>query len=219
MAVKAPPKLSQWERNLRKRLLPWVRRGLGRVGETMNQAKAHAENAVTQTLKKTPDGRASAAKARLNPSFKAALRRLAELQDELAGPTAVSLSGFVQDATEAFYRDARAWHANDVPAEYQGSPAITAAQVAYVRGLLWYHKPIRIAFDPMFTRIRNDLIASVGAAGMTTASKRDGTTALQSWELNSRFRLGQELGAAMADLNVAADRQAMKDTMKPELVE
>lgn len=219
MVATANPKLTPWEASLRQRLLPWVRHGLMRVGEVMNSARDHAENAVTQTLKRTPDGRATAARIRMHPSFKAALRRLAELQDEIGGPSVTSLSGMVQDATEAFYRDARKWHANDVPDEYQGSSAITDAQVAYVRGLLWYHKPIRTAFQPKFLTIRNDLIASLGAAGTSDATKRDGTMALKTWEQNARFRLGQQLGAAMADMNVAADRQAMKDTMHPDLAD
>jgi hypothetical protein len=219
MPAVATPKLTPWEARLRKRLLPWIRHELGRVGEVMNQAHAHAENAVTQTLKKTKDGRASAARIRLNPSFQAALRRLSELQNEIGGPTVTSLSGLVQDAAESFYRDARQWYADEVPAEHQGSTAITAAQVAYVRGLLWYHKPIRLALQPKFVTIRNDLIAALGAAGSTTSTKRVGTDALQTWEQTARWRLGQEVGAAMADLNVAADRQAMKDTMKPELAD
>lgn len=219
MTKTANPKLTPWEARLRKRLLPWIRYGITRVGEVMAQARAHAENAVTQTLKKTPDGRASAGRVRMNPSFQAALRRLTELQDEIGGPTVMSLSGLVQDATESFYRDARQWWADDVPVEHQGSTAITTEQVAYARGLLWHHRPIRTAIQPKFVTIRNDLITSLGAAGMTDATKRDGTAVLRTWEQNARWRLGQELGAALADLNVAADRQAMKDTMLPELIE
>jgi len=219
MAATAAPKLTPWESRVQKRLMPWVRHGLIRVGEVMAQARAHAENAVTQTLKKTPDGRASSARIRMNPSFKAALRRLSELHDEIGGPSVVSLSGLVQDATESFYRDARAWYADEVPTEHQGSPDVISSQVLYVRGLLWYHKPIRTAFQPAILRIRNDLIASIGAAGSTTAGVQDHANVLTTWEKNSRFRLGQELGAAMGDLNVAADRQAMKDTMLPEIVD
>src|SRR3954452_5957672 len=111
MTKTANPKLTPWEARLRKRLLPWIRYGLTRVGEVMAQARSHAENTVTQALKKTPDGRASAGRVRMNPSFQAALRRLAELQDEIGGPTVTSLSGLVQDATESFYRDARQWWA------------------------------------------------------------------------------------------------------------
>ena len=134
---------------------------------------------MTAELKATPDGRPSAAKIRRSASFHASLDRLAELWTEIGGPAVTSLDGLVQDCTEACYRDSVEFWAGEIPAEYQarGNPP-TAAQATYVRGLLWFGKPIRTAFDAAIKRTSNDLVAALGAAGSTTATGKQGIQSL-----------------------------------------
>lgn len=199
----------------RKRLLPWQRLAVRTVSGKLADARAHASKAVTESLKATPDGRASAAVIRRNPSYQAAEARLDELWAEIGGPSVTSIAGLVQDCTEACYRDAISLWRSEVPDDFRapGDPP-TAAQLAYVRGLLWYHLPIRSAFAAPVARARHDLAAAVGMAGSTG---RD-ATALSTWESRHRARLIRHLGLALGDADGRANDQAMRDVIDPRFL-
>jgi len=197
----------------RRRLLPWHRAAVKLVSGLLADARAHAVKAVTESLKATPDGRASAAVVRRNPSFLAALARLDELWAAIGGPTVNSITGLVQDCAEACYRDAIPFWRRGVPEEFLRKGELpTQAQAAYVRGLLWFGLPIRMAFAPALARARHDLAAAIGAAGSTVGDP----TALRTWETQQRTRLIQYLGLALNDADQRADSQAMRDVIDPK---
>jgi hypothetical protein len=206
------------------RLEPWVKRGVALVSGKIADARAHAEKAVTDTLRQTPDGRASVARIRQNPSFQAALNRLDELHtalagpDELhtalAGPSVTSISGLVHDAAEAAYTDSRDLWWDQIDPDYRApSKEPTREQKTNVRGLLWYGLPVRQGFKTQFQTAHNNLLIAVSAAGSTQATNRDGFIALRTWEEKTKASLMSRLGAAMVDANVRADREAMKHTI------
>lgn len=213
------PKLTEAEDAARhaRRLAPWCRAAAELVETRLADARAHAETAVTASLRATPDGRASAAVIRRNPSFKAALRRLLELWQAIGGPSATSIDGFVQDATEAFYRDSLAYWLRQVPDRFRaaGNPP-TAVQANAARGMLWYGQPIRTAFRASIARASDDLIAALAAAGSTSATKRDGVTVIRTWEALHRARLTRYLALALGDASQRADQRAMTDAIAPK---
>src|SRR5512135_2157880 len=84
------------------RLEPWIAKGVKLVSAKLADARAHAEKAVTDTLRSTPDGRPSMARIRANPSYQASLNRLDELWAEIGGPSVTSLQGLIQDSSAAF---------------------------------------------------------------------------------------------------------------------
>ena len=127
-----------------------------------------------------------------------------------------SLSGLVQDCTESCYRDGIALWRREVPDRFlaPGNPP-TSAQLAYVRGLLWYGRPVRSSFAAPITRARHDLAAAVGAAG--SVEGRD-ATALATWESQHRARLIRHLGLALGDADARAVDQAMRDVIDPRFL-
>lgn len=201
----------------RERMRPWATKAVQLVSRKISDTRAHAERAVTETLKATPDGRPSLALIRRNPSFKASLNRLDELWAEIGGPSVTAISGLAHDATEAFYEDARDYWFGEVPDGYRvKSREATKSQLLYVRGLLWFGQPIRQDFAPQFKRLHNTLSAALGAAGSHSDVDQPQITSLRTWESQSRATLIQRLGLALNDANQRADLQAMKDSILPQ---
>jgi hypothetical protein len=204
------------------RLEPWVKRGVALVSAKLADARAHAEKAVSDTLRQTPDGRASMSQIRQNPSFKAALSRLDELHTALAGPSVTSISGLVHDVAEHAYIDSRDLWWDQIDPDYRApSKEPTEAQKNNVRGLLWYGLPVRQGFKTQFQAAHNNLLIALSAAGSTQATNRDGFVALRGWEEKTKASLMSRLGAALVDANVRGDREAMKHTIhadyRPEM--
>jgi hypothetical protein len=199
------------------RLEPWVKRGVVLVSGKLADARAHAEKAVTDTLRQTPDGRASVARIRQNPSFQAALTRLDELHTALAGSSVTSISGLVHDVAEHAYVDSRDLWWEQIDPDYRApSKEPTNEQKANARGLLWYGLPVRQGFKTQFQAAHNNLLIALSAAGSIQATNRDGFTALRTWEEKTKASILSRLGAALVDANVRADREAMKHTIHPK---
>lgn len=212
--------LAALEKRHTDRLEPWVVRATELVAGKLADAWAHAEKAVTDTLRQTPDGRASLARIRANPSFQAALNRLDELHTAIAGPSVTSVQGLVHNAAEAFYHDARKYHWENWPKEHADlrveSHAVTHEQAAHVRGQLWFDLPVRQAFEVDLKRLKNSLTAALGNAGSTQATSRDGYLTLHTWYAQTVQSLTRRVAGALLDANIRADFQAMLDTIHPD---
>lgn len=206
------------EQEHRERLLPWVTKGVNLIAVKIEDARAHAENAVTATLKATPDGRPSLAKIRANRSYAAALNRIDELWSALGGPSVTSSSGLIHDATGSFYQDSwRIWLERHDPEFRVSGQEPTRAQLAYVRSLLWFGVPVRTAFESQFATTRTSLLQSIsvaGASGFRVGASR--TDFFETWERQTLDRLMPRMGLALNDANQRADLQAMVDTIRPE---
>ena len=201
----------------RARLEPWAVKAVDLVTGKVEDARAHAENAVTATLKATPDGRPSMAKIRANRSFVAALSRLDELWTQIGGPSITSSSGFVHDAAAAFYEDSRRlwWDRVDPDFRVSGQEP-SKSQIAAVRSLLWFGLPVRTGFESQFATTRMSLLQSISVAGASGSRRGDVATALDAWEQQALSRLIPRLGMALSDANQRADLLAMVDTIRPE---
>ena len=205
------------EQRHKDRLEPRVKRGIALVSGKLEDARAHAENAVTNTLRGTQDGRLSAGVLRQNPSVRAAISRLDELWSAIGGASVTALSGFVQDSSAAFYRDSRDLWWNNIRPEYRvDSKDITASQDTYVRGLLWFGVPIRKHFEAPIARSKTTMLQALHQAGSTEATTKDGYLTLQAWQGKTRDALIRQVGLALVDASMRADRQAMNDTLAPQ---
>jgi len=205
---------SEVNKRHRERIMPWHHKAIRMASAKLADARAHAESAVTETLKKTPDGRASIALIRSNPSYKAALNRLDELWVAIAGPSVTSLNGLIHDVAEACYRDAVEFWRERTPKKFQSPDrGITASQVQYVRGLLWYGKTICDAFEPVIMRAKSDLAAAIGAAG---SADRD-NLALKTWETKQQSVIAKRIDLAINDADQRSDLQAMRDVFDPAI--
>jgi hypothetical protein len=208
------------ESRQRNRMEPWARKLVTLIFAKVEDARAHAENAVTQTLKNTPDGRATTGRVRQHRSYVAAVNRLDELWAVLAGENVQSISGMIHDATADFYEDSRAMWAQQIKEPFRVKDAEPSQkQITYARGLLWFGLPVRTGLEQVILAAKNGLLVACGQAGASDATKRDVAAALNSWELRHRVAIIKRAGLALNDANQRADLQAMRDTIKPEYQE
>jgi len=185
---------------LDRRLRPWIGMAVALINGRVADARAHADKAITDTLKATPDGRPSALRVQRSPSYQAALNRLDELQAALIGPNANSLSGLVRDARASFYVGSVELWKGVIPPEHRSvkDPVPTAKGEAIVRGALIHDTDLSREVGPSFQRSKDRLFAAINGAGRIRASERIGVALLDRWERETRDRL---IGVAMTALS------------------
>lgn len=204
------------EARQRKRMEPWARQLVKLVFAKLDDARSHAENAVTDTLRNTPDGRATAGRVRQSRSFLAALSRLDELWAAIGGASVQSTSGMIHDAADAFYVDSRDLWWNQIPEKFRATRREpTIQQRDYARGLLWFGLPVRSGLEQSIGSARNGLLVAAGQAGASGSTRREGVSTLKAWELRHRSALIKRAGLALNDANQRSDLQAMRDTIDP----
>lgn len=196
------------------RLLPTVR---ARVAD----AHAHGVKAVTDALRRTPDGRASVLKINRSPSFAAAGARLDELWAWLAGPSEVSLWGKVRDYREAAYREAaRLWFPL-VPPEYRSrsAPDPTADEVRLARAAAVHgYDPRRVLEGPVLAA-RRTLKATVEQAGRRSAPGHVAGELLAAWADRTAASLSRAVVTLLNDSTEYCDTAAGRALVAPEFVE
>lgn len=182
------------------RLRPWIGKAVALINGRVEDARAHADKAVTDTLKATPDGRPSALRVQRSPSYQAALNRLDELEDALVGPASNSTAGLIRDARAAFYRDSIELWKHVIPEERRAvkDPHPTAKGEAVVRGAIIHDLDLHREVRPSFQRSKDTLFAAVNGAGRTRSSDRLGTALLDGWERDAKRRL---IGVAVTALS------------------
>jgi hypothetical protein len=196
----------------------WAGLILARVERTLADAHAHAQKAVTDSLKVTPDGRPTLRRAARSPSFQAALNRLDELRTWLAGPSDVSLQGKVRDAREAFYRLAFELHTPHIPGEVRirADPEPTQANINLVRGAPIHGYDPRIELAKSFVDADRQLSSAVALAGSTATSDRDATRMLAAWHARARDAIEQAVLSLLSDSVEHANTEAMADLVHPD---
>lgn len=199
----------------------WSTAVIPMVESKLEDAHAHAERAVTQTLKATADGRPTARKANRSPSFQAAVARLDELLDWLAGPSANSLRGRVRDAREAFYRKAFGLHLPMIPAELHVSPhpEPTFANLRLIRGALIHGVDLRKELEGPIATAKRQLTAAVASAGQRAATARDSSDILETWHKQSVAAIRTAVLRVLSDSVEFADTEAGTDLIHPDYLE
>lgn len=201
--------------------LDWSRKILPVVESKLEDALAHAERSVTQTLKDAADGRATARRANRSPSFQAAQTRLDELLEWLAGPSVDSLKGRVRDAREAFYKRAFALHKPLIPTELLVSPdpEPTAEGIRLIRGAHIHGLDLRRELAGPIETAQRNLTAAVAQAGRRSTDARVETEILGTWHRQALNAIRSAVLRVLADSVEYADTEAGTDLIHPDYLE
>ena len=199
----------------------WQASLLPRVEAKVADAAAHAQKAVTDTLKNTTDGRASILKINASPSYKAALSRLDELWIWLAGAGETSLKGKVRDAREQFYRQAAQLFFPLIPAELRSrrDPEPTAAQVRTIRAAAVHGYDPRNELAGPINAAKHRLKAAVEVAGRQAQDSALGAKPIDQWERQTTRSLSQVVITLLNDSVEYCDTMAGRELIAEEFIE
>lgn len=185
------------------------------IREKTEAALAHATKALTDTLKRTPDGRKTISKASQNPSYAASLNRLRECLSELAGQGRSSLAGSLRQTRRSLYELSYRHWADILPAEMivatPSQARIKAAGGIVLHGMELYDE-LRAPID----RASRNLLAALTAAGKRSTPDKLATDLLTTWERQSRAAITSAAIMAIGDSMIALDVAAMEDIVRPE---
>jgi hypothetical protein len=190
-----------------------VTREAGRlVKDKLADSRAHALAALTETLKDTPEGRPTIARARRSRSYLAALNRLVELQADL-----VELIG---NAREAFYRASFAEWAALMPDGVLRSPDPEPAldRIARCRAVVWHGTTLQGQIKAPTDAARRRLLSALAVAARRDQPERDAASLLTTWGRQAEKAIGMAAALAVNDSWGLADRMSGRDVVKAELL-
>lgn len=215
-----PADLRSKARRQARSLVPWLSRANTLIDDKVGDAAAHMANAVTRTLRDTPEGRRTTRKATSHPSTRAAVVRLGELLDALCGPSARSLDGLIRDAREAFYRESFEDWKPYLPGELwvSSDPSPTAAGVARCRGMTVHGTDVRRDLLITVERSLHMLVAAVAVAGRRSSTDTISSNVISGWAATARTALRKATATALSDSQVAADVLAGRDLVHPDFL-
>ncbi|WP_422932049.1 hypothetical protein [Singulisphaera sp. PoT] len=202
-------------------LAAWNRKVFDLVTAKVGDARAHLDRAVTDTLRRTPDGRKTLRRVVQSPSYVAAMSRMDELWAALAGPRVMSLEGVLRDARESFYRRSFAEWKGVIPADMIASPDAepTAANAARVRGAILHGYDLRQEIGGPIARAKEQARANATLAGRRDGDRRSKADLLGTWEKQSRDAIWNTARLALSDGQVMADVQAGRDVVHPDYLD
>ena len=185
------------------------------IREKMDAALAHATKALTDTLKRTPDGRKTIRKASQSPSYQAALTRLAELHSSLSGISRNSSLGLIRDVRRTLYETSYSHWAGMLPAEMiQAKPS--QARIKASGGIVLHGMELWDELKAPIDRSGRNLLAALTAAGKRSTPDNLATEILTTWAQQSRAAITKTAIMAIGDSMVALDTAAMEDIVRPE---
>jgi hypothetical protein len=204
-----------------RQLLPWAARAGERIDAKFADALSHARNAVTETLKRKPDGRPTIRHASRSPSSTAALARLDELLAWLAGPSVSSLAGFVRDARATFYVDSFGAWKPFIPAELWVSPdpMPTVAGTNRARGAVLHGMDLRTELAGPIDRAKRSLRAAVAVAGRRGTTGKLSDQLLLTWRTQNQAAVTAAVHRALSDSQMDADVRAGRDLVHEDYLE
>jgi hypothetical protein len=195
----------------------WGLRVARQVGRKVADAKAHAALAVTDALRREPDGRATIRKADQSPSFRAALARLDELLEGLCGPSRASRRGILRAAREDFYRASWKLYRPETPIGVRVDRRDPAeADLVAARTLVLHGMDLRDELKGEFDSAARSLRATVVKAGRRDAPARAAEDLLDAWERTARLAIERRCNLALGDALVAITAMAARDLVRPE---
>lgn len=185
------------------------------IREKTEAALAHATKALTDTLKRTPDGRKTIRKASQSPSYVASLSRLTELLNLLSGTGRTSLQGLVRQTRRSLYETSYRHWAEMLPPEMI-LPSPSQARVKAAGGIVLHGMELYDELRAPIDRASRNLLAALTAAGKRSTPDKLATELLTTWELQSRAAITRPAIMAIGDSMIALDVAAMEDIVRPE---
>lgn len=195
----------------------WSKDLLLKTSAKIADAHAHAAKAVADAAKGDEEDRRAVHFAVKHPSFQAALARLDELLDYLAGPSNTSMEGQIRDAREEFYRQAFGSHRELVPPELLASPdpAPTPLSIQMARGAMVHGYDPRQELLAPIEAAKQSLKASVGRAGLSTVAQREGADMLAGWRERTEAAINRTVLSLLSDSVEYCDGEARGDLIHP----
>lgn len=206
------------ERRQLKSLDGWTREAFAVVDAKVADAQAHLGTALTDTLKRTADGRPTLRRAVKSPSAQAAVNRLDELWTALAGPSVRSLEGLLRDAREAFYRESFAAWKPEIPDWLYVSPdpEPTVANVGRVRGAVLHGYDLRHELGGPILRAKASIAPTLTMASRRSNPRHVATEILTTWGRKTRDAIRTTTRLALSDSQIMADVMAGRDLIHPD---
>lgn len=193
----------------------WSAKAARLIDARIGDARAHAWNAITQRVVTAPDGRKTWRAAVLTRSYQAAVRRLDELTDDLAGPTRMSLDGLLRDARAAFYRDSFGRWA--IPPELLApDPRPDATGERLARGLVIHGYDLRTEVADAIRIATTGLQAAVTVAGGRTITDDQARATLDGWESQKVHAIKQRVDDLLSDSYVAIYNLVGREMVDPK---
>lgn len=216
-----PSQLATFEEAQARSLRPWLARALEAIEAKVDDARAHGVKAVTETLKQTPDGRATLRKAAGSRSLQAAQSRLDELWSLLCGASAASLDGLLRDARESFYIESFERWKPFIPSELwmASDPQPTQANIRLVRAMPVHGYELRHEFEVPIRRAKASLRAGVTQAGRRSTPDSISTDLINGWAETARQSLFRVAQSALSDGQKLAETLAGRDLVHPDYLD
>ena len=196
----------------------WTRMVGKIVNEAIDRAHAHANLALTETLKATPDGRRTLRRASHNRSFVAALADIDDLLVALTGPTKTSLAGKLRDVRAVLYRAAFIGWVRTFPEPYtvgRNTPP-SQARINLARGLVLHGMDLRTEIAGSIDRAKRDLLATIEVAARRESRARNSADLLKAWRDRAVNAITSTCKTAIGDSLVALESLAGVDAVKPQ---
>lgn len=197
----------------------WQKMAATAVAKGVAAAHAHAVVALTDTLKRTPDGRATIRKARQSRSFAAAIADLDDTWGRLAGYSTTAINGLVRDARSDFYSESFNQWVDLIPVEFlneklpEGS---VARRLTEMRRLVLHGMELRVEIGAKVGDAKRTLLAALEQAARKSNPGHVATDILDGWRESSTSAITRSALVALSDSQVAIDGIAMVDVTKPE---
>lgn len=185
------------------------------IREKLDAALAHATKALTETLKRTPDGRKTIRKASQSPSYAASLSRLRECLAELAGKGRTSLDGSLRQTRRSLYETSYSHWADMLPGEMiQAKPS--QARIKAAGGIVLHGMELWDELKAPIDRASRNLLAALTSASKRSTPDKLATEILATWAQQSRTAITKTAIMAIGDSMIALDTAAMEDIVRPE---
>jgi hypothetical protein len=189
--------LEKMEERLLARLLPWAFKARKLIDSHVEDAKAHASNALTATVRDTPDGRATVRKLGKSRSATAAAGHLDTLEDDLAE--------LVRDARAAFYADSiRLW----LPFVEEGYRIPKASEPnkqveRIMRDAVISGYTLEMRLSPAIATAKRTLAAQLNMGGASASNDRLTATRLTTWATQTSASIGKTIESILSDSDTA----------------
>jgi hypothetical protein len=185
--------VEKMESALLARRLPWAVKAAKLIATEVDDAKAHAQNAITATLKDIDDGRSAQRKLDANRSFTAAVDHLDSLRD--------SLFSLIKDARVAFYRDSIKLWLPHIEVEYRVNPdpAPTKDGEALMRDAVIGGYSLAMELDPSIDQAKRTLKVAASVAGRRGQSDRDSDQQITLWANRTGPILTRKIESILSD--------------------
>lgn len=193
----------------------WSAKAAALIDARIGDARAHAWNAITQRVVSAPDGRKTWRLAQQTKGYQAAVKRLAELADVLAGSTGLSLDGLIRDARAQFYR--RSFDLWAIPPELLArDPRPTKAGERAARGLVIHGYDLRSEVLDVTDSATRGLSSTVAVGGSRDATDKQAADLLDGWESRSAHAIRQRVAGLLSDSEVAIYNLVGREMVDPK---